>query len=203
MKTSRKWIAPMVSLLAVALVHCEETKPAPAAATSAPTATTPAATAKATAAATATATEEKKPEGEAAPSGSAEGSASAGAIPEIPEGRSKPPTVAEWRDAATINTQDANSQPEGCFMKIVREWLKVNCEGKVTEVTDMEEFGTENADYFQSVTPGKSADFVVRVRKGKTMKLKILRSEKGNASLFVNWPQTADKPTIVALGRSN
>ena len=133
----------------------------------------------------------------------AAGSGGADAIPEIPEGRSKPPTVAEWAAAPNVNTQEANSQPEGCYMKVVREWLKVNCEGKITEVKEMQEFGNENADYFQSVTPGKSADFVVRLRKGKTMKLKILRSEKGNASLFVNWPATAAKPTIIALGRSN
>ena len=122
-------------------------------------------------------------------------------IPDIPTGRSKPPTVAEWREAKEVNTQEANSQPEACFMKIVREWLKVNCSGKVTHVDEREGFGVELADYFESIKPGKSADFVVRLRKGATLKTKIHRAEEGNAALFVNWPLDKDKPTIVALGR--
>ncbi len=118
--------------------------------------------------------------------------------PEIPEGRSKPPTVAEWSAAASVNTVGANSAPKDCVMKVVREWLKVNCSGKVKEVTNMDGFGAKNVDYFDSVTPGKSADLVVRVRKGGAIKARILR-EGGGASLFVNWPSQNAKPSIMAL----
>ena len=131
------------------------------------------------------------------------GGGAADSIPDIPEGRSKPPTVAEWNAAASVNTQDANSRPDECFMKIVREWLKVNCSGKVTGVVEMADFGTENGDYFQSVREGKMADFVLRLRKGHYPKVRILRSEKGNAVLFVNWPPTFAKPNNIALGRAN
>jgi hypothetical protein len=99
-----------------------------------------------------------------------------------------------------VNTQEKNSQPDKCFMKIVREWLKVNCGGQIVSVNDPEGFGNENADYFSSIRPGKSADFVVRLRPGKTMKTKIIRYDD-SASLFVNWPAGAPKPTIVALGK--
>ncbi len=85
-------------------------------------------------------------------------------------------------------------------MKIVREWLKVNCGGEIVSVDAPEGFGKENVNYFSSIRPGKSADFVVRLRQGKTMKLKIRRA-KDAAVLFVNWPQEAKKPTIVALGK--
>jgi hypothetical protein len=121
-------------------------------------------------------------------------------IPDIPEGRSAPPTVAEWSAADEINTQEANSQPDKCFLKVVREWLKVHCDGEFGEITDMDGFGKENADYFQFIKPGKSADYVVRLRKGKALKLKIHRAE-GNAALFVNWPGASPKPTIIALGK--
>ncbi|MEZ4371164.1 MAG: hypothetical protein R3B07_10080 [Polyangiaceae bacterium] len=173
-----------LSILVLALLACKEEKkaePAPTAATAAAPAPTPTETA-----APAASEEEKKDESP---------------IPDIPEGRSKPPTVAEWKAATNINTQEVNSQPDKCFMRIVREWLKVNCEGDVQGFTGMENFGNEMADYFQSVKPGKVADFVVRLRKGKTLKLRIQRGKEGEAVLFVNWPIGEEKPTIVALGR--
>lgn len=118
--------------------------------------------------------------------------------PEIPEGRSKPPTPAEWSAAASVNTVGANSAPKDCFMKVVREWLKVNCSGKIKEITAMDGFGAKNVDYFDSITVGKSADMVVRVRKGGAIKARILR-EGGGAALFVNWPAQNAKPSIMAL----
>jgi hypothetical protein len=135
----------------------------------------------------------------------AEAPAGAGAgkgIPEIPEGRSKPPSVAEWNDAAEVNTQEPNSQPDKCFTKVVREWLKVHCDGNVVGVEAMEAFGKQNADYFYSVRPGKAADFVVRLKRGKTQKLRICR-DPGNATLFVNWPAADDRPVHIALGKGN
>lgn len=171
-----------IPLVLAALLACKEEKapPQPVAVATAPT---PAETAAPTPAAT----EEPAP-------------AKEDPIPDIPEGRSKPATVKEWSEAKNINTQEANSQPDKCFMRIVREWLKINCEGDIQGTSGMENFGTELGDYFQSVKPGKVADFVVRLRKGKTMKLRIQRTE-GEAVLFVNWPVGEPKPTIIALGR--
>ena len=91
-----------------------------------------------------------------------------------------------------------NSAAKDCTMKIVREWLKVNCTGKIVDATMMEGFGKDGFDYFQSVKPGTMADFVVRVKKGGALKLRINR-EKDRASLFMNWPSGSPKPTIIAL----
>jgi hypothetical protein len=135
----------------------------------------------------------------------AEAPAGAGAgkgIPEIPEGRSKPPSVAEWSSAAEVNTQEPNSRPNECFTKVVREWLKVHCDGNVLGIEAMENFGKQNADYFHSLRPGKAADFVVRLKRGKTQKLRICR-DPGNATLFVNWPAAEDRPVHIALGKGN
>ena len=141
------------------------------------------------------ATEPAKPAAPATPTAAPGASMEA---PEIPETKSAPPTVAEWTAAASVNTVGANSAPKDCVMKVVREWLKVNCSGKIKEVTAMEGFGAKNVDYFDSVTPGKSADLVVRVKKGGSIKARILR-EGGGASLFVNWPGANAKPSILAL----
>jgi hypothetical protein len=138
----------------------------------------------------------------AAPAAAPASTSGAKGIPEIPEGRSKPPSVAEWSSAAEVNTQEANSRPDECFTKVVREWLKVHCDGNVIGIEAMESFGTQNSDYFSSVRPGKAADFVVRLKKGKTQKLRICR-DPGNAALFVNWPAAEDRPVHIALGKGN
>lgn len=122
------------------------------------------------------------------------------AAPEVSGGTSAPPTVAEWQGASSANTVGANSAPKDCELKVVREWLKVNCTGKITQVTNMDGFGRKGVDYFELVTPGRVADFVVRLKKGGSIKARILREGAGNsASLFVNWPSSNPKPSIVAL----
>lgn len=123
----------------------------------------------------------------------------AAAVPAIPSDRSSPPTVADWRDATEVNTQTPGARPEACYLKIVREWLKIHCDGKVIGVEDLEGFGQESWDYYQSVRPGHAADLVARLRKGHSMKLTILREDQ-NAVLFVSWPPTEPKPLHVALG---
>jgi len=120
------------------------------------------------------------------------------AAPAVSEGTSGPPTVAEWQAAPSANTVGANSAPRDCELKVVREWLKVNCTGNIKEVTNMEGFGKKGFDYFELVTPGRVADFVVRIKKGQAIKARIIR-EGQSASLFVNWPSQSAKPSIVAL----
>jgi hypothetical protein len=121
------------------------------------------------------------------------------ASPDVPTGTSAPPTVAEWSSAAEVNTVGANSKPKDCTMKMVREWLKVNCTGNIREVTNREGFGRNGVDSFDHIVPGKVADLVVRVKKGGSIKARILRNNESGASLFVNWPGQLDKPSIVAL----
>ncbi|MCS6898689.1 MAG: hypothetical protein RMJ98_02885 [Myxococcales bacterium] len=121
------------------------------------------------------------------------------ASPEVPTGTSPPPTVAEWSAAAEVNTVHVNSKPKDCSMKMVREWLKVNCTGNIREVTNREGFGKYGVDSFEKIVPGTMADLVVRMKKGGAIKARILRNGESGASLFVNWPSQLDKPSIVAL----
>jgi hypothetical protein len=83
-------------------------------------------------------------------------------------------------------------------MHVVREWLKVNCSGKIQSVSDMEGFGRKGSDYFEMVAPPNVADFVVRMKRGAAMKLRIHRDDD-RVSLFVSWPQGSSKPSIIAL----
>jgi hypothetical protein len=122
-------------------------------------------------------------------------------IPEIPSGRSKPPTVQEWQAAEELNTQEPHSQADNCQMKVVREWLKVYCHGDITGYSEQSGFGEKTRDYFISMRKGKSADFVVRLRKGKTLKVKVQRNDAREAVLYASWPHDKDTPQHIALGR--
>lgn len=151
-----------------------------------------------TPAATAAATTE--PSGTAEPEGDESASATdANGIPAIPTDSSTVPTLAEWDKAPTVNTQAANSRPPDCYMKVVREWLKVHCDGDVQKVSHREHLGNEGADAFEMIKEGKMADFVIRLKPGKTMKLRIWRKDD-RATLFVNWPSDKDRPAHIALG---
>jgi len=125
-----------------------------------------------------------------------------GEIPDIPSGRSAPPTLAEWAAAPSVNTQGAGSWPDNCFQKVVREWLKMHCEGKILRVEEKEGLGTQNVDHFESIVPGKYADYIVRMRPGVVIRAKIYRTE-GNAAFFVNWPAGAPKPVHIAMGKGS
>lgn len=174
-----------IAIVGLSFIGCnkEEQKPAPA---SQPASTTTPEAPK-SAAPTATPT---------APASAAP--AAGGGIPDIPDTKSAPPTVAEWSAASEVNTVGANSAPKNCFMKVVREWLKVNCSGKIVSVDEKDGLGKQDVDHFESVKPGTSADYVIRLRKGVSVKAKIRRQDD-SAALFVNWPGGAPKPTILAL----
>ena len=124
--------------------------------------------------------------------------ATGGGIPAIPEGTSAPPTVAEWSAAADINQANANSKPRDCAVKIVREWMKIHCDGNVKSVEKVEGFNKEGSDFFKSITVGKSADYVARLKKGGSFKMRILRDPQ-STTLFVNWPGGSDRPSTVVM----
>ncbi|MBI4700756.1 MAG: hypothetical protein HY744_06270 [Deltaproteobacteria bacterium] len=120
-------------------------------------------------------------------------------VPKIPTTRSSPPTMDEWNAGLEVNTQDPNSRPVGCYLRVVREWLKVHCEGDIQRISDMENFGAKGDGYYEQVELGKYADFIVRLQRGQAQKIRIWRQDE-RASLFVNWPGAADRPAHIALG---
>jgi hypothetical protein len=124
-------------------------------------------------------------------------------IPDIPSDRSKPPTIEEWKTGTVVNSQEKNSRPDKCEMKIVREWLKVKCEGDVLGVNDLDGFGVEGTDHFKALQEGKFADIVVRLKEGQALSTRIPRGAEGDALLFTHWQKGAKKPYIIALGRGS
>ncbi len=121
-------------------------------------------------------------------------------IPEIPSEQSNPPQGAEWKQGVEVNTQQSNSQPDKCTVRVLREWVQVTCREDYESYEALENFGTKGRDYFASAIPNKVVDFVFRLRKGKAQSARIC-GEKSQATLFVNWPAEKDRPTHIALGK--
>jgi hypothetical protein len=121
-------------------------------------------------------------------------------IPAIPTEKSNPPKTTEWDEGKDVNTQETNSQPDKCTMRILREWLQISCREDYSSYEKMENFGLKNADYFEFVQPGRVVSFVVRLQRGKTQTVRIC-GEGRRATLFVNWPAQKDRPVHVALGK--
>lgn len=148
-----------------------------------------------------TADEKTEPAPTAAPA--AEPAAECGdlkTIPDIPSDKSDVPSQEEWNKGCKVNTVGPNSEAPDCEMTIVREWLKVKCTGDMKGYELMDGFGNEGQDYFKFFTPDQVLSFVIRMRKGASQKVRMCRA-KERASLFVSWPPSKDKPTIIALQR--
>lgn len=126
----------------------------------------------------------------------------AASIPKIPTTESSPPTVAEWKSGCAVNTQGANSQAKDCSLKVVREWAKLACTGKVLGHEKMEDFGQEGQNHFKMFKKGELGSFVWRLRKGHSQKVRICRANN-RASLFVSWPGSKPQPTIIALAHGD
>ncbi len=167
----------------IALLACKQNeKAAPAPASAATQVAAPAPTPSPTPAETATAETPAKP------------SVDEHGIQEIPSDRSNPPTVAEWSAAATVNTQGANSQAQDCFMKIVRESIKVHCEGEVKSISDKDRLPRCSTDYYEWIKTGKIADFMFRLKKSRTTKMRIHRDDD-RANLCMNWLTSKRAPS--------
>lgn len=180
-----------LALVIVALLGCKKDD-APAAGHTSAQAETPKAPAPpptataATAAATAQAPSKPK-------------SYAVGEVPAIPSEHSNPPKGNEWDQAQVVNTQGAGARAKHCNLQILREWLRVTCNGDITGYEKMEDFGTQGSDYYELISPGKVASFVIRLKPGHNQKIRVCR-KTDRASLFVSWPPGSDRPKHVALG---
>jgi len=188
--TSARASGISVTALVMALLACKQGDTQRS--SGAPASATPAAEAPATAA--------PAPAAPPPPSAPEENLDDGQPIPKMPAKKSNPPAGAEWDRGKKVNTQAANSQPDGCSLTVLREWLRVYCDGKITGYEKMENFGVRTSDYFEQVVPGKYASFVLRMKKGKTQAIRICR-EGSRASLFVSFPATADRPKHIAMGK--
>lgn len=195
----------VASLLGVSLLACKKSSDEPARAQQEPAAV-PAASVAPSGDVAPAATPSPAPVEPAPPSAAAAGGPAAelsfdiAAVPSIPSTRSNPPQGNEWNQGVAVNTQGASTRAKRCSLHVLREWLRINCSGKVLGYEKKEDFGEQHRDYYEEIVAGKYASFVVRLQKGKNQKIRVCRAED-RASLFVSWPPTADKPLHIALSQ--
>jgi hypothetical protein len=190
-RTSQRTVILSTLLLGSALLACKqgEDKAAPSSEPAAPAVAAPAETEV-----------KKAPEPQdPALSGPAKPKFTIASVPDIPDAKSNPPQGTEWDQGVPVNTQGASARAKQCSMHILRDWLRIYCAGKVVGYEKKEDFGELGQDHYEKFVEGKYASLVIRLRKGKTQKIRICR-EGNRASLFVSWPPSADKPKHVALG---
>lgn len=116
---------------------------------------------------------------------------------EVPRSRTKPPTVKEWSESPTVKME-----PEGCFRKVVREWMKLNCSKSEANhphpsgFTDLSNYGTEYSDYFVWVRPPDVADVVVRMSPGRRG-VATMQLEAKNLQVGYDWTDSGLYPKVV------
>jgi hypothetical protein len=120
-------------------------------------------------------------------------------FPEVmPSKRTPAPNVSEWSRAPVITTKKF---PDGCQMKFVREWLKINC-SKDTDtptplrIANITGLGSEGADYFKFEKEGKVLDIVVRTKDGKGGSA-LFVTDRGSYRVGYNWPYRAPFPSTI------
>ena len=116
----------------------------------------------------------------------------------MPKGRTPAPNVKEWSRAPGITTKKF---PDGCSMKFVREWLKINCSKDTDTATPLRianitGFGSEGADYFKFEKSGKVLDLVVRTKDGKKGSA-LFVTDRGSYRVGYDWPYRAPFPSTV------
>jgi hypothetical protein len=115
----------------------------------------------------------------------------------IPRSRTRPPTVKEWASATTVKLE-----PNGCFRKAVREWLKLNCSKSETAspmpqaVTNLQSMGAENADYFTWVRSGEVADVVLRMVPGRRATASLELQTK-TLTIGYDWSSSGEFPSML------
>lgn len=183
----------LLGSLLLLVTACEKpaSKPAPASSATAVTAAAPAVTA------TASATSAAAPP-------AASGSASAAparkrdalSAPTFTAGKSKVPTVKEWKEAPVAAIRNARSL--WCEVKVVREWLRVSCRSAEMAPNQVEKVFTDGTPVGEVYTFNgeRVASAVVAVRPGTDMRLTYTWSKWGERTLSVKYPKDAATPQI-------
>lgn len=130
--------------------------------------------------------------------GDEEGYQANGFPKKMPKGRTAVPTVREWGAAPLVTTKKL---PDGCSMKFVREWLKLNCSKDTNtvipyDVTNITGMGGNGADYFVFAKNGSVADIVVRTVDGKKGTANIV-TNRGTFLVGYDWPYRAPFPSTI------
>jgi hypothetical protein len=124
------------------------------------------------------------------------------AIPAIPIERSKPPTKKEWDSALKINTAPESEHHPSCWLKQMREWVRMECLGTESgSLAWSEELGSKDSDWFNPEDTGAFI-LIVRMRQTFDTRARINHTALRNGSyLRMDWSAGGDRPKEISLSR--
>ncbi|MEZ4447161.1 MAG: hypothetical protein R3B72_49235 [Polyangiaceae bacterium] len=182
----------LAGALVVVLLGCNEGgSPAPEAAASAsPADGAGTASASASVSATASATASASA---AAPEPKDEQSPHAALIPTIPTEAAPRPAAEAFAAAETINTAPEDRRPDHCGMKLVGQWLQIDCHTSAMISVRELDWGKAGEDYVDG------HPLYLRLRPGTAQRGHLTPLEGRAVLLNVAWPTGDAKPWLIAL----
>lgn len=116
-----------------------------------------------------------------------------------PDKPTKPPTVAEWKDAPEVEVK--NGKQLACEVKLVREWIRVSCrttDDRASQIKGMKLLQPElkpARDFYEMVKPDTLASAVFPIRKETHVRIEFSWTDFSRI-LSVAWTPGAPKPGI-------
>lgn len=127
--------------------------------------------------------------------GTASSAPAASALVSVPDAQSPRPAEQDWSSAPTFNTSTTLLRDDRCKIAILRDWMRVDCNGEGYLHTIRLE-GSAGKDYWLSVglTPTHDA-YVGRLKRGGLTELSF-ESRVKPVLIRVAWPSDAAGPTV-------
>lgn len=125
-------------------------------------------------------------------------------LPAIPTTDSPPPTDEEWAAAPFIQNTDSDRPVSDCTMRLLREWLKLRCEGDIKGAEpDSVKWFSEKANtknWYESHRYPDYAEITFRLRKGTLGEAYFYRKNRENsARYYADWDKSKDRPSTLFL----
>ena len=137
---------------------------------------------------------------------SASGVAQISPIPAVPTTLSPPPTAAEWAAGLEVNGAAESKRASQCSMKLVREWVKIRCEGDIKQVAPDGNLWYDDKDkgrlWFEEHSYPAFGELILRISPGFNMGAVFHRKDRTNsARFFFNWDRGKDRPKVLDVFR--
>jgi hypothetical protein len=125
-------------------------------------------------------------------------------VPAVPTSPSSPPTAAEWASAIEVNGAEEGKRATNCSMKLLREWVKIRCEGDIKDASPDMNLWHDDKDkgklWFEEHKYPDFGELTLRISPGMNMGAVFQRKDKtDSARFFFDWPKGADRPKTLEV----
>jgi hypothetical protein len=110
-----------------------------------------------------------------------------------PRVRTAPPSQAEW-----ASIREVRLAPAGCYRKMMRDWLKLNCASHASprSIGSIRDMGAEGTDHYKWERPGSVIDLVVRMVPGRRGEA-VFEVSEASITVGYDWTRNEQSPALV------